>query len=79
MKYAIALVILFSGLVFADEWKVFSIPSPVYSSISYDSGTVYATEGGIQFVTPRVNKVWTAADGLGATSFYGVAQTDSKI
>ena len=79
VKYAITLVILFSGLAFADEWKVFSIPSPVHSSISYDSGTVYATEGGIQFVTPRVNKVWTAADGLGATSFYGVAQTDSKI
>jgi hypothetical protein len=79
VKYAIFLVSLFLGLAFADEWKVFSIPSPVYSSIAYDSGTVYATEGGIQFVTPRVNRVYTAADGLGATSFYAVAQTDSKI
>ena len=79
LRYTIVLFFLIAGILHADEWKVFSIPSPVYSSISFDSGTVYATGGGIQFVTPKLNRVWTAADGLGATSFYAVAQTALKI
>ena len=79
LKYTFALLFLVSGLVLADEWKVFSLASPVHSSIPYNSGTVYATEGGIQFVTPKLKKVFTSADGLGATSFYAVVQTSSKI
>jgi hypothetical protein len=65
--------------VLADEWKVFSRPSPVYSAIPYESGYVLATGGGIQFSTPKIKRLFTSADGLGATSFYGVAQTESKI
>lgn len=65
--------------VLADEWKVFSRPSPVYGAIPYESGYVLATGGGIQFSTPKINKLFTSADGLGATTFYGVAQTESKI
>ena len=40
---------------------------------------MFATGGGIQFSTPKTKKLFTSADGLGATSFYGVAQTESKI
>ena len=65
--------------VLADEWKVFSRPSPVYGAIPYESGYVLATGGGIQFSTPKIKKLFTSADGLGATTFYGVAQTESKI
>ena len=79
LRYTFALVSLLWGLVLADEWKVFSLASPVYSSIPYNSGTVYATEGGIQFVTPKLKKVFTSANGLGATSFYAVVQTSAKI
>ena len=76
----IIFVLLFmAGVSLADEWKVFSRPSPVYAAIPYESGYVLATAGGIQFSTPKINKLYTSADGLGATSFYGVAQTDSKV
>ena len=77
-RFLIALLLL-ASVVMADEWKVFSRPSPVYSAIPYESGYVFATGGGIQFSTPKVRKLFTSADGLGATSFYGVAQTESKI
>jgi len=79
LKYTLAFMFMLACFALADEWKIFSIPSPVYSSIPYDSGTVYATEGGIQFATPKVKRVFTSADGLGATSFYAVTQTESKI
>ena len=70
---------LLAVAVLADEWKVFSRPSPVYSAISYESGYVLATGGGIQFSTPKIKKLFTSSDGLGATAFYGVAQTESKV
>ena len=70
---------LLAVAVLADEWKVFSSPSPVYSAIPYESGYVLATGGGIQFSTPKTKKLFTSADGLGATAFYGVAQTESKV
>jgi len=63
----------------ADEWKVFSLPSPVYSAIPYESGYVLATGGGIQFSTTGIKRLYTSADGLGATVFYAVAQTPQKI
>ncbi len=72
-------LLLLASAVLADEWKVFSQPSPVYSVVPYDSGYVLATGGGVQFSTPRIKRLWTSADGLGATAFYGVAQTDSQI
>ncbi len=78
MRLIFALLLLTSTAL-ADEWKVFSQPSPVYSAISYDSGYVLATGGGVQFSTPRIKRLWTSADGLGATAFMGVAQTDAKI
>ena len=77
-RFLIALL-LWASVAMADEWKVFSRPSPVYSAIPYESGYVFATGGGIQFSTPKTKKLFTSADGLGATSFYGVAQTESKI
>ena len=77
-RYFFVLLFL-AGTILADEWKVFSHPSPAYSAIPYESGYVLATGGGIQFSTPAINKLWTSADGLGATIFYGVAQTESKI
>ena len=78
MRLIFALLLL-PSTVLADEWKVFSQPSPVYSAIPYDSGYVLATGGGVQFSTPRIKTLWTSADGLGATSFLGIAQTDAKI
>ncbi|MBR2899075.1 MAG: hypothetical protein IKC23_05580 [Fibrobacter sp.] len=78
MRLIFALLLL-TSTVLADEWKVFSQPSPVYSAIPYDSGYVLATGGGVQFSTPRIKRLWTSADGLGATSFLGIAQTDAKI
>ena len=78
MRLIFALLLL-TSTVPADEWKVFSQPSPVYSAIPYDSGYVLATGGGVQFSTPRIKRLWTSADGLGATSFLGIAQTDAKI
>lgn len=78
MRLFFALLLL-TSTVLADEWKVFSQPSPVYSAIPYDSGYVLATGGGVQFSTPRIKRLWTSADGLGATSFLGIAQTDAKI
>lgn len=78
MRLIFALLLL-TSTVLADEWKVFSQPSPVYSAIPYDSGYVLATGGGVQFSTPRIKRLWTSADGLGATAFMGVAQTDAKI
>ena len=73
-------VLLFvTSAILADEWKVFSQPSPVYAAIPYESGYVLATGGGIQFSTPKIKKLFTSADGLGATSFYAVAQTASKV
>ena len=78
MRLIFALLLLTSTAL-ADEWKVFSQPSPVYSAIPYDSGYVLATGGGVQFSTPRIKRLWTSADGLGATSFLGIAQTDAKI
>ena len=77
-RFLIALL-LWASVAMADEWKVFSRPSPVYSAIPYESGYVFATGGGIQFSTPKTKKLFTSADVLGATSFYGVAQTESKI
>lgn len=77
-RYLFVLLFLASA-VLADEWKVFSQPSPAFSAIPYESGYVLATGGGIQFSTPKLKRLWTSADGLGATVFYGVAQTDAKI
>ena len=51
----------------------------MYSAIPYESGYVLATGGGIQFSTPKTKRLFTSADGLGTTSFYAVAQSDSKI
>ncbi len=79
MSRTLLALLFLVAAVLADEWKVFSRPSPVYGAIPYESGYVLATGGGIQFSTPKIKKVFTSADGLGATTFYGVAQTESKI
>ena len=71
--------LILASVALADGWKVFSQPSPVYAAIPYDSGYVLATGGGIQFETPRVRRLFTSADGLGATSFSAVVETSSKI
>ena len=77
-RIILALLVL-ASVVLADGWKVFSGPSPVYSAIPYESGYVLATGGGIQFSTPKTKRLFTSADGLGTTSFFAVAQSDSKI
>lgn len=68
-----------TSLASGEEWVNFSNPYPIYSAIPLESDYMYATEGGIHYTGENKNMLYTSANGLGASSFYALAQSNQYV
>lgn len=59
----------------AGDWRSYSYPFPIRSSITYGSGVLLATDGGIRYRTLENDHVFHSENGLETSSFFALANS----
>lgn len=62
-----------------DQWENYAEPYPIYSAISYKSGVMMATAGGIRYYAPDIDRVYASKDGLETSAFYALAKSSAGV
>lgn len=83
MKFLLSILSLLGGFLFAyaaDTWQNFSVPFPIRDAAPADDDGVWlATEGGVRYRDSVNDYVFTPANGLEASNFYGVINTPMGV
>ena len=61
------------------EWQNFTEPFPIRQAYGTDMGVWLATDGGIRYKNPESDYVFSPANGLEASVFYGVVSAPSGV
>ena len=83
MKLLFKVLALLGGFLSAyaaDVWQNFSVPYPIWDAAPADKGGVWlATDGGIRYKDDASDFVFTPANGLEASNFYGIVNTPMGV
>ena len=74
LKILFALVGLQSAFA-VEEWRNFSVPFPIWDAVPAAEGVWLATDGGVRYKSSTDDVVYTPANGLEASTFYGIVNT----
>lgn len=82
MKFLLKILFALVGLQSAfavEEWHNFSVPFPIWDAVPAAEGVWLATDGGMRYRDANNDVVYTPANGLEASAFYGVVNTPMGV
>ena len=78
MKLLLNILVLFVCLqsaIAAEKWQNFSVPFSIRDVAATEDGVWLATDGGVRYKSSTDDVVYTPANGLEASTFYGIVNT----